>query len=115
MKRHLLALFFVILFISCSGSKKELYEETDKFVVSLSTDYQSYGLLGGSEYTKTTTDELYKITPIGRLINVKIMKVADDNEYEDLRKDLDNHYKDDARANSVYICKAGTVMIDCRN
>lgn len=115
MKRNLLALFLMILLIGCSGSKKELYEETDKFVVSLSTEYQSYGLLGGSEYTKTTTDGLYKITPIGRLINVKIMKVAEENEYEDLRKDLEKHYKDDTRVNSVYICKAGTVMIDCRN
>lgn len=42
-------------------------------------------VLGGSDHSKTTTDSLYTITPIGRLINVKIQKVVDDEEYDSLR------------------------------
>ena len=105
----------LIFVVGCSPSKKELYKETDAFVQSLSTTYQSYGLLGGTNHSKTTSDGLYTVTPIGRLINVKIQKVVSDDEYEKLRKDLEKHYKNDKRVNNVYICGAGTVMIDCRN
>lgn len=115
MKKLLLLLLITILFVGCSGNKTQLYKETDKFVSSLATDYQSYGMLGGAKYAVTTNDGLYTVTPIGRLINVKIQKAVDSDEYEKLRKDLENHYKKDSRVNSVYICQAGTVMIDCRN
>lgn len=112
-----LFIFFVslILVVGCSPSKKELYKETDVFVESLSTTYESYGLLGGTKHSKTTSDGLYTITPIGRLINVKIQKVVSDEEYEKLRKGLEKHYKNNTKVNRVYICEAGTVMIDCRN
>jgi len=43
---------------------------------------------GDSNHSKTTTDGLNTITPIGRLINVKIQKVVDDEEYESLRESL---------------------------
>jgi len=105
----------LIFVAGCSPSKKELYKETDAFVQSLSTTYESYGLLGATNHSKTTSDGLYTISPIGRLINVKIQKVVSDEEYEKLRKDLENHYKNDKRVNKVYICQAGTIMIDCRN
>jgi hypothetical protein len=115
MKNHLIVLICIIIVIGCSPSKKELYERTDAFVHSLATTYESYGLLGGSSHSRTTSDGLYKITPIGRLINVRIQKAVSDEEYEELREDLENHYKGDDRVNRVYICQAGTVMIDCRN
>lgn len=115
MKRIIVFSVLLITAFGCSQSKKELYEITDKFVLSLETTYESYGVLGGSNHSETTTDGLYTITPIGRLINVKIQKVVDDEEYEKLRSDLEKHYKSDARVNKVYICEAGTVMIDCRN
>ena len=110
-------IFSILLFVSfgCSQSKKELYEITDKFVLSLETTYDSYGVLGGLKYSETTTDGLYKITPMGRLINVKIEKFVEDEEYESLRKSLENHYKNDHRVNSVYINQGGTIMVDCRN
>ncbi len=114
MKKLSFILFISILLIGCSESKKELYNETDKFVLSLEKDYKSYGALGGLKYSVTTQDGLYSITPVGRLINVKIMRVAESGEYESLRKELENHYKNDTRVNRVYICKAGTIMIDCR-
>jgi hypothetical protein len=116
MKRALIYIISLILVIGCSSpSKSELFKETDTFVESLQTTYESYGLLGGSEHSKTTSDGLYSINPVGRLINVKILKVATSEEYEELRKDLEEHYKADSKVNKVYICGGGTVMIDCRN
>lgn len=109
----------VIICVFCLGllsgcSKyKELYKITDKFVESLYTDYESYGLFGG--HNEYTPDHAYKVMPIGRLINVRIEKVASDEEYEDLIDDLKWHYKGNSHVNDVYRCKAGTIMIDCRN
>jgi hypothetical protein len=53
--------------------------------------------------------------PVGRLINVKILKVVTDDVYKDLEEDLKSHYKDDKRVNDVYRNNVGTIMIDCRN
>ena len=114
MKKTLIYLAILAFTIGCSPSKKELFKETDLFVESLVSTYESYGILGGAEHSKTTSDGIYTITPIGRLVNVKIQKVVTDDEYEKLRKDLEDHYKNDVRVNDVFICQAGTVMIDCR-
>ena len=108
-------LIFLIITVGCSFSKNELFKETDSFVESLQTKYESYGILGGSEYAKTTSDGLYTITPVGRLINVKIQKIAESGEYEELKQDLKDHYEGNTKVNDVYICHAGTIMIDCRN
>lgn len=113
MKKNIL-LFITIAMFGCSN-KSELYKETDSFVHSLQTEYESYGIFEGDKYSKTTNDGLYTISPIGRLLNVKIQKAVSSEEYKDLKKDLENHYKGDQRVNSVYICQAGTIMIDCRN
>ncbi|THF51817.1 ABC transporter [Flavobacterium supellecticarium] len=116
MKTKILFLSFYLFFIiGCSPNKSELFRETDSFVESLQTTYESYGILGGSEYAKTTSDGLYTITPVGRLINIKIQKVVENREYEELKQDLKAHYKCNTKVNDVYICQAGTVMIDCRN
>ena len=103
----------LIFFASCS-SRSNLYEHTDYFVDQLSTTYQSYGLQGLSE-KKTTKDSKYSVTPMGRLIIVKIKDYVPDKEYESLRKDPERHYKRDGRVNRVYINQGGTVVIDCRN
>jgi len=110
-------IYFSILavLISCSPSKKELYGITDSFVESLQTTYDSYGILGGKEHIKTTSDGQYQVMPVGRLINVKILKVVSNDVYKDLEEDLESHYKNDKRVNDVYINNAGTIMIDCRN
>lgn len=115
MKNKILLFFYLFLIVSCTPGKSELYKETDFFVESLHTTYESYGILGGTDHTKTTSNKLYTITPIGRLINVKIQKVAEPGEYEELEQALKDHYKGNSKVNDVYICKAGTVMIDCRN
>ena len=108
-----ISILCVVIFASCS-SRSNLYEHTDYFVGQLSTTYQSYGLQGLSK-KKTTKDSKYSVTPMGRLIIVKIEEYATDKEYESLRKDLERHYKKDRRVNQVYINQGGTVVIDCRN
>lgn len=116
MKKVIYAIFVMLSIIMTSCNRhSNLYEITDGFVESLSTTYDSYGLLGGSDHITLTEDGKYQVFPTGRLINVKIMEVADDDTYEDLRKDLESHYKNDSRVNQVYRCQAGTLMIDCRN
>jgi hypothetical protein len=108
-------ILFLFLIIGCSPSKTELFKVTDSFVESLETTYESYGIFGGAEDAKTTSDGLYTIMPVGRLINVKILKAVDSDEYEELKQDLKDHYEGNTRVNDVYICQAGTIMIDCRN
>ncbi len=116
MKKLLFLTFFVSILCSCNNIKYgELYEITDEFVEKLQTEYKSYGMFGGVEYTRYTKDKEYKVFPMGRLINVRIERYADDDEYEDLRKALESHYSGDSRVNKVYRAQAGTIMIDCRN
>lgn len=115
LRKSLISFIALILIIGCSQSKQELFKEADALVQSLETTYESYGLLGGSKHSVTTSDGLYTIAPIGRLINVKIRKHVNGNEYEKLRKDLEKHFKNDSRVNKVYVCQGGTIMIDCRN
>ena len=116
MKKSIIVYFLLFVLCSCNDIKYgELYSITDEFVENLQTTYQSYGMLGGVEYTKYTKDKEYKVFPMGRLINVRIERYADDNEYESLRKAPESHYSGDSRVNQVYRNQAGTIMIDCRN
>jgi hypothetical protein len=115
MKKNLLLLMAVACLLGCSGRNKELFELADKLVQSLETTHKSYGVLGGSKHAVVTSDGLYSITPIGRLVNVKILKAVEDSEYEDLKAALQEHYKNESRVNNVYINRGGTIMIDCRN
>ena len=116
MKNKILILsIYLLVLISCSSSKSELFKETDMFVESLQATYESYGLLTGTNHAKKTSDGLYTITPVGRLINIKIEKVVENGEYEELQQDLKDHYKGNSNVKDIYICGAGTIMIDCRN
>ena len=96
MRKILNILLVIVLTLSLSGCNeikhKELFKITDKVVESLYTEYESYGMFGGKE--EYTSDREYKVMPIGRLVNVRIEHEATDQ---------------------VYRCKAGTLMIDCRN
>jgi hypothetical protein len=116
MKNKILILStYLLVVISCSPGKSELFKETDMFVESLHATYESYGILTGTNHAKKTSDGLYTITPVGRLINVKIEEVVKKAEYEELQQDLKDHYKGNSNVKDVYICGAGTIMIDCRN
>ena len=114
MKKYLLLIITVFLFMSCSHSKKELYKITDSFIESLDTEFESYGMQG-EKYSKKTTDGKYRVMPIGRMINIKIMEVVENGTYKNLRDDLTSHFEDDNRVNKVYINRGGTIMVDCRN
>lgn len=115
MMRKLIFFSILVFATSCSSGKKDLFLITDAFVESLQTSYKSYGLLGGQEHSKITEDRQYQVVPIGRLINIKILKVVSNEVYKELERDLKRHYKNDKRVNDVYINKGGTIMIDCRN
>ena len=93
----------------------ELFEITDEFVKTLHSSVRNYGVFYDEDYAKYTKDKEYKVFPLGRLINVKIERFAEDEEYENLQKVLESHYSNDSRVNSVYRCNGGTIMIDCRN
>ena len=58
---------------------------------------------------------VYSVTPVGRLINIKIDGYVPDTEYEDLRTSLEKHYQGDIRVNEVYVTKLGTIVVDCRH
>jgi len=115
MKKILICLIGLIFVIGCSSERKELYKHTDAFVESLETTYESYGIFSAKEHSVTTSDGLYRISPVGRLINVRYEKYVSEEEYEDLCDDLARRYKNDHRVDKVYVCNGGTVMIDCRN
>lgn len=74
--KRLIVLFsaLIVALTSCSSEKQDLLEKADYFVNSLYTDYESYGILGGVDHTEYTKNRYYKITPVGRLINVRIEK-----------------------------------------
>jgi len=116
MKKMVFIAVILAVLYGCNNIKyQELFSITDEFVEKLQTAYQSYGLFGGINDTKYTKDGEYKVFPMGRLINVRIERYADDNEYESLRKALESHYSKDSRVYQVYRNQAGTIMIDCRN
>lgn len=104
-----------IVLLSCSSDKKELFEITDSFVNSLNSDVESYGILSSKDHIRTTSDSVYRVMPVGRLINVKILENTGGQEYESLINDLKEYYKGNSKVNDVYKINAGTVMIDCRN
>ena len=115
MKKYILLILFAIMIVGCDEIKhRDLFDKTDAMVESLYTEVESYGLRGGQEYTTYAEGQEYRIMPMGRLVNVRIEHEASISDYEHLRKSLERHYKGDKRVNSVYICGAGTVMIDCR-
>lgn len=110
-----ISLLSFLLLTSCESSEiNELYEITDYFVENLQTTYESYGMFGTEKYEEYTKGGQYRVMPLGRLINVKILRNVDSGEYETLRKKLGDYYRGDSRVKEVYVCGAGTVMIDCR-
>ncbi len=102
------------LFTACD-KKRELYKQVDYFVEQLDTTQERYDILGTHRATVVCDDRVYSVTPVGRLINIKIDGYVPDTEYEDLRTSLEKHYQGDIRVNEVYVTKLGTVVVDCRH
>lgn len=113
--KKLIYIIIIGILLGCSPSKKDLFEVTDSFVESLQTTYEGYGILDAEDQMKLTADGYYQVLPVGRLINVKILKDVSHDTYIRLEEDLKSHYKNDGRVNDVFISGSGTIMIDCRN
>ncbi len=94
-------LILVTFFICCSSGKKELFEISDSIIESLYTTHDSFGINEVKDHIKITSDGKFQLSPIGRLINVKIMEVVSDDVYIDLKEEIKNHYKDDIRVKDV--------------
>ena len=60
MKKLFFYLITVFIITGCDNNKKELYKETDAFVESLHTTFESYGM-NGLKYANTTVNYLMNI------------------------------------------------------
>lgn len=89
-----------------------VFKETDYFIDMLDKIYEHYDALG-SKSTKTS-DGKYTVTPMGRLIIVKINSVVDNKTYEELKKALETHYRNNPKVIDCFVNNGGTVTIDCR-
>lgn len=92
----------------------QVVRESDKFVKSLQTTYESYGIMGVYDQV-TTRDDRFLVTPIGRMVIVKINKPVDKWKYKVLETRMKLHYILNKNVNEVFINKGGTVCVDCRN
>jgi hypothetical protein len=108
---YILSLFFLL---ACSSERKELFKETDAFIKSLEVFHESYGVVGGGNYSIFTSDGRYKITPFGGLIKIKIQENPNQKEYEELKIDIANYYQNDDRVRKVFVENSGLLLIDCR-
>ena len=87
MKKLLFLCALALAATGCSQSKSDLYEITDDFVESLNTTYVRYGITDFESNMRVTPDGYYQVFPVGRLINVKILEVVEDEAYEDLKEE----------------------------
>lgn len=110
----IICVLIALVFTSCEN-KRELYKQVDFFVEQLNTQYARYDAFGNHSTDVVCGSTPYRVSPMGRLIIVKIDKYVPDSEYEKLRKSLERRYKKDKRVNQVYINRSGTVVVDCRN
>lgn len=110
----IICLLVALVFSSCEN-RRGLYKQVDYFVEQLDTYYTRYDAFGRHSETVVCGKTTYSVSPMGRLIIVKIDKYVPDSEYEKLRKSLERRYKNDDRVNEVYINRGGTVVVDCRN
>jgi hypothetical protein len=110
----IISVLVALVFTSCEN-KRELYKQVDYFVEQLDTYYSRYDAYGKHSTSVVCGNTIYNVSPMGRLIVVKINKYVPSSEYEKLSKSLERRYKNDNRVNDVYINRAGTVVVDCRN
>lgn len=98
---------------------KEKYTDVTKqvefFVNELDKVYEHYDAYGRHKTDVFSEGKCFSITPIGRLIIVKINDVVPDTYYIDVKDKIKEKYKNDKRVNDVFINNGGTITIDCRN
>jgi hypothetical protein len=98
---------------SCGKPDSDLFEITEEFVISLYTTHEYYKGLASETNITYTKDSLYKITPIDRVVSIKIGDTYGGKEYEDLRDKFKEVYKDDKRVKDIYLDSMGNLIIDC--
>lgn len=108
----ILGLLVLIINTSCQNhiNKNELFKKIDGFVENM--DYRSYSV--NPRNTELTKSGEYRVTPLGRMIIVKIERNATEAEYEKLKRKIARRYKRNKVVREVYINQSGTIVIDCR-
>lgn len=118
MKKILLGVLCIILFASCSKQEvipttyNKLFYVTDTFVDFLEeSSYNSYDALGKKQ--KETSDGVFLVTPMGRMIAVKIKKTYE-ADYDTTLRHLKTRYASKKKVKDIYKNSGGTITIDCR-
>lgn len=93
----------------------EMIALVEHFVTELENPGKIYAIKTAAKHGQRTTCGKYRVQPLGRMVNVKIMQGVPVVDYEILKNDLAAHYADDPRVKRVFISQLGTVMVDCRN
>lgn len=114
----LLTILTLILSFTISNAQtpslKDLFKKTDEYIQYInSEEYEKYELWG-ENFSETTKDSLYQVTPYRRLIDVRINKETTEKEYIALKKDLEQYYKHNKEVREIYINNGGTLTIDCK-
>lgn len=114
-----------IIFTGCGNKqntsiiKKEKYAEVlnqvDTFVYELDKNYDHYDLYGKHKKDVSSDNKSFSVTPMGRVIIVKVNDVVPDSYYNDVKDNIKKKYENDNRVNDVFINNGGTITIDCRN
>lgn len=126
MKKSKFVLLMIIMMIpmitvsisSCSKDDdsmsqfSSLFSKTDYFIDMLDEVYEHYDALG--KRSSETSDYKYTVTPMGRLIIVKIKSSTSSVTYTEVKDALARHYKNNKKVKDVFINNGGTVTIDCR-
>lgn len=108
--KKIIYLFGLLLFLnSCNNS--DLYKVTDDIISSIDKGVV-YNIWQVN--SKITEDKKYIITPIGKLIIVKINNYAENEEYKKLKIKIKRRYKNNKIVKNVFINGHGTITIDCR-
>lgn len=90
-------------------------DKVDYFVDQLTTTYEHYDAFGKHAETVYSEGKSFRISPMGRLIVVKVDEYVSDDYYEDVFKTLKAKFDGDSRVRDVFINDGGTITIDCRN
>ena len=94
---------------------QEMLDIVEGFVTELENPATTFPLMKAAKLGQLTTCGTYRVQPLGRMVNVKIMQAVPAVDYEILKNDLAAHFADDARVKRVFVSQVGTVMVDCRN
>lgn len=90
----------------------KLFVVTDTFVDFLSeSSYNSYDAFGKKQ--KETSDGVFLVTPMGRMIVVKIQKPSQ-ADYDSTLKYLEQRYSKKYYVKDIFKNNGGTITIDCR-